>query len=260
MIEKIKNIQKWKIFTAIGLVTVAIFIAIEIESMYISKKWDDNIGELLVGTTLEVVDEDNHHISAKIETADQVQTSSVEWNSPDLRHVGLFKNKYLAKVDVETETGIIQGVYVDVVVPLLFVDKTVKWYYTSNDEGVSDVSFNTEKMSVVYVRDVINSLGASESSDIMAVAATGVSNNYDAIEFCAIYMESDNIPRVSWTRLEYDYNSKTWNWCQAVDKNIASSIGMAYANLYDFGFRANNDDYQLDDIVYVAPSWTDILK
>lgn len=253
--DKLRNIEKWKIFTILGVLVVVVFILIEIENMYISRKWDDSLGELLVGTTLEVKDEDEHNLTEEIESADQIKVVEL-----DLKHVGILKNKYVARVDVETETGIIKDVCVDVVVPFFFVKKSVKWYYTCDDDGKSEISFSTEKIPSIRVKDVMDSLGASEPYDIMAVDTTGISNNYDAIEYCAIYKENDGVPKVSWTRLEYNYNSKEWEWCEAVDKSVEGVIGLAYANLYDFGFSAQNEVCPLDEIVNVSAFWAGILE
>ena len=84
--DKLRNIEKWKIFTILGVLVVVVFILIEIENMYISRKWDDSLGELLVGTTLEVKDEDEHNLTEEIESADQIKVVEL-----DLKHVGILK-------------------------------------------------------------------------------------------------------------------------------------------------------------------------
>ncbi len=37
-------------------------------------------------------------------------------------------------------------------------------------------------------------------------------------------------------------------------------MGLAYANLYDFGFSAQNEVYPLDEIVNVSAFWAGILE
>lgn len=273
------------VIACVGLVTI-VWGAIP-EFVMLANKADDKVKGDLLKTSGKVCDDNGHIVDIDITDENDIDVLSVK----NIIKTDEYYIVYSVFVDVKVSQGYLRGVPVIIEKNMFGSDTIVKWDYNLNDktyyyeeairkrEGDPDadpeyyqedqdslfgfrhyIDFEFSNAPAYTVGDILEYIGVKGSYEVAKVCVTSVTDNYDALEYYALWRDKNSkIRQKGWVRAVYNKELKQWELCDAEKKMTSLDSELAeYASERDDTY---NNDYT-DDFVIIEDAaalyWAEI--